>query len=149
MGILQASGAVFDEDAKAESARTILAKHIIAAATQGERDQGRLRDGAIVAFATIKFAKRAASAAVSASSVGGAVRVVRLIALRLDLRVASQSWLVTVAETTFGCDDATRQRILDDLVREIWEFEAEYASTSGSEMRHGQRPVLSRPRFDL
>jgi len=55
----------------------------------------------------------------------------------------------TVAEISFGCDDATRQRTLDDLVREISEFEAEYASTSGSEMRHGQRPVLSRPRFDL
>jgi|RhiMethySRZTD1v2_1073278.scaffolds.fasta_scaffold1462273_1 hypothetical protein len=55
----------------------------------------------------------------------------------------------TVAEISFGCDDATRQLILDDLAREISEFEAEYASTSGSEMRHGQRPVLSRPRFDL
>jgi hypothetical protein len=42
----------------------------------------------------------------------------------------------TVAEITFGCDAATRQRILDDLVREISEFEAEYASSSGSEMRH-------------
>ncbi len=47
---VQASGAVFDADAKAESARTILAKHIIAAAKQGERDQGRLRDGALVAL---------------------------------------------------------------------------------------------------
>ena len=40
----------------------------------------------------------------------------------------------TVAEISFGCDDATRQRTLDDLVREISEFEAEYASTSGSKM---------------
>jgi hypothetical protein len=53
----------------------------------------------------------------------------------------------TVAEISFGCDDATCQLILDDWAREISEFEAEYASTSGSEMR--QRPVLSRPRFDL
>jgi hypothetical protein len=42
----------------------------------------------------------------------------------------------TVAEITYGCDAATRQRILDDLTREIAEFEAEYANTSGSEMRH-------------
>ena len=37
-------------------------------------------------------------------------------------------------EISFGCDDATRQRTLDDLAREISEFEAEYASTSGSEL---------------
>ena len=42
----------------------------------------------------------------------------------------------TVAEITYGCDAPTRQRILDDLVREVSEFEAEYANTSGSEMRH-------------
>ena len=42
---VQASGAVFDTQTKAESARTILAKHIIG------RDQGRLRDGALLAFA--------------------------------------------------------------------------------------------------
>lgn len=47
---VQASGAVFDTGTKAASARTILAKHIIAAAKQGERDQGRLRDGALLAF---------------------------------------------------------------------------------------------------
>jgi len=35
----------------AESARAILAKHIIEAALQGERDQGRLRDGALLALA--------------------------------------------------------------------------------------------------
>ena len=46
-----ASGAVFDTGTKAASARAILAKHIIAAAKQGERDQGRLRDGALLAFA--------------------------------------------------------------------------------------------------
>ena len=47
---VEASGAVKTES-KAASARAILAKHIIAAATQGERDQGRLRDGALLAFA--------------------------------------------------------------------------------------------------
>ena len=41
---------VFDK-AKADSARAILAKHIIAAAKDGEYDQGRLRDGALVALA--------------------------------------------------------------------------------------------------
>jgi hypothetical protein len=48
---VQVSGAIFDTNAKAESARAILAKHIIEAAKQGERDQGRLRDGALVALA--------------------------------------------------------------------------------------------------
>jgi hypothetical protein len=48
---VQASGAIFDPATGAESARAILAKHIIEAAKYGERDQGRLRDGAIVALA--------------------------------------------------------------------------------------------------
>jgi hypothetical protein len=48
---VQASGVKFDTGAQAESARAILAKHIIEAAKQGERDQGRLRDGALVAWA--------------------------------------------------------------------------------------------------
>jgi hypothetical protein len=46
-----ASGASFDGKAQADSARAILAKHIIAAARDGEFDQGQLRDGAIVALA--------------------------------------------------------------------------------------------------
>jgi hypothetical protein len=37
--------------ANAELARAVLAKHIIAAAKDGEFDQGRLRDGALVALA--------------------------------------------------------------------------------------------------
>jgi hypothetical protein len=48
---VQASGAIFDTDAKTELARAMLAKHIIEAAKQGERDQGRLRDGALVSLA--------------------------------------------------------------------------------------------------
>jgi hypothetical protein len=48
---VQASGAIFDTDAKTQLARAILAKHIIEAAKQGERDQGRLRYGALVALA--------------------------------------------------------------------------------------------------
>jgi len=48
---VQASGAIFDTDTKVESARAILAKHIIEAAKHGERDRGRLRDGAVAALA--------------------------------------------------------------------------------------------------
>ena len=55
---VQASGAIFDK-AKADSARAILAKHIIAAVKAGEFDQGRLRDGALVALAQAKSANRA------------------------------------------------------------------------------------------
>ena len=47
---VQASGVVYPE-AKAEIVRAILAKHIIAAAKNGERDHGRLRDGALLALA--------------------------------------------------------------------------------------------------
>ena len=48
---VQASGEVFDSKARVDTARAILAKHIIAAAKDGERDEGRLRDGALVALA--------------------------------------------------------------------------------------------------
>jgi len=48
---VQASGEVFDSKARVETARAILAKHIIAAAKDGERDEGRLHDGALVALA--------------------------------------------------------------------------------------------------
>src|ERR1700732_4034092 len=47
---IQTSGAKFDTGAHAECARAILAKHIIEAAKQGELDQRRLRDGALVAW---------------------------------------------------------------------------------------------------
>jgi hypothetical protein len=47
---VQASGVVYAE-AKAEAVRAILAKHIIEAAKQGERDHTRLRDGALLALA--------------------------------------------------------------------------------------------------
>ena len=42
----------------------------------------------------------------------------------------------TIAEMTFGSDAALRQRVLEDLTREIAQFEAEYASTPGSDLRH-------------
>ena len=47
---VQASGMTFDTKAKAHLARAILAKHIIAAAKDGEFDQDRLRDGALLAL---------------------------------------------------------------------------------------------------
>jgi hypothetical protein len=42
----------------------------------------------------------------------------------------------TVAEMTYGSDAAARQRIVDDLMREISQFEVEFANASGSDMRH-------------
>jgi hypothetical protein len=50
LGAVQASGVIYAQD-KVELVRAILAKHIIAAAKDGERDHGRLRDGALVALA--------------------------------------------------------------------------------------------------
>ena len=47
---VQASGVIYPED-KVELVRAILAKHIIAAAKDGERDHSRLRDGALLALA--------------------------------------------------------------------------------------------------
>ena len=42
----------------------------------------------------------------------------------------------TVAEMTYGSDAAVRQRIVDDLMREISQFEVEFSNASGSDMRH-------------
>ena len=47
---IQASEAKFDTGAHAENARATLAKHIIEAAKQGELDQRRLRDGALLQY---------------------------------------------------------------------------------------------------
>ena len=55
---VQASVVIYPE-AKAEAARAILAKHIIEAAKQGERDHARLRDGALLALAQTNPRKRA------------------------------------------------------------------------------------------
>jgi hypothetical protein len=59
---VQASGAI--SGAEAESARAVLAKHIIAAAKDGERDQGRLRDGALLALAQANLRTAPLSAAI-------------------------------------------------------------------------------------
>jgi hypothetical protein len=61
---VQASGMRYPE-AETEQVRAILAKHIIEVAKDGERDQRRLRDGALPRLGSIKFAKRAASAGMS------------------------------------------------------------------------------------
>ena len=42
----------------------------------------------------------------------------------------------TVAELTFGSDAALRQRVLEELMREISQFEAEFANAPASDMRH-------------
>jgi len=42
----------------------------------------------------------------------------------------------TVADITFGSEPAQRQRVLEDLTREISRYEAEYASAPGSDLRH-------------
>jgi hypothetical protein len=41
-----------------------------------------------------------------------------------------------IAEMTYGSDAAARQQVIEELTREIAKFEAEYASSSGSDMRH-------------
>jgi hypothetical protein len=41
----------------------------------------------------------------------------------------------TVAELTFG-SDALRQQVLEELMREISQFEAEFANAPASDMRH-------------
>jgi hypothetical protein len=47
---VQASGVIYAQD-KVDLVRAVLAKHIIAAAKDGERDHSRLRDGALLALA--------------------------------------------------------------------------------------------------
>jgi hypothetical protein len=47
---VQASGVIYAQD-KVDLVRAVLAKHIIAAAKDGERDYSRLRDGALLALA--------------------------------------------------------------------------------------------------
>jgi hypothetical protein len=59
---VQASGAHYATEAHAEAARIGIAKHIIEAATQGERNERRLCDGALVAItqANLRSARSAA-----------------------------------------------------------------------------------------
>ena len=41
-----------------------------------------------------------------------------------------------IAEMTYGSDAAVRQRVLEDLTREVARFEEEYANSSASDVRH-------------
>jgi hypothetical protein len=47
---LQNSGVGFESDRQSEQARNTLAKNIIEQARQGERDERRLRDGALLQY---------------------------------------------------------------------------------------------------
>jgi hypothetical protein len=59
---LRSSNARFAADDYAEAARTILARHIIAAAKAGERDVGTLADGALLHLARQKLSRTPPSA---------------------------------------------------------------------------------------
>jgi hypothetical protein len=52
---LLGTGITFESDREEEAARDALAKHIIEQARYGERDQGRLRDGALLQYAQSKL----------------------------------------------------------------------------------------------
>jgi hypothetical protein len=52
---LLASGITFESDRESEAVRDTLAKHIIEQARYGERDQRRLRDGALLQYALSKL----------------------------------------------------------------------------------------------
>jgi hypothetical protein len=55
---LLASGMISASDRESEAARDSLAKHIIEQARYGERDQGRLRDGALLHYAQSKLTSK-------------------------------------------------------------------------------------------
>ena len=52
---LLAGGITFESDRESEAVRDPLAKHIIEQARYGERDQRRLRDGALLQYALSKL----------------------------------------------------------------------------------------------
>ncbi len=52
---LLASGVTFESDRESEAVRDGLAKHIIEQARYGERDQRRLRDGALLQYTQSKL----------------------------------------------------------------------------------------------
>jgi hypothetical protein len=51
--LMEASGAKFENDSHAEEVREVLAKHIIEAARQGERDSQRLIEAALVGYTQV------------------------------------------------------------------------------------------------
>jgi len=67
------------------------------------------------------------------------LRRIRLVERRkdaIDVDEIITALAKTVAEMTFGCDAPLRQRILEDLMREISQFEAEFANAPTSDVRH-------------
>lgn len=54
----------------------------------------------------------------------------------IDLDETLTALAKTVADLTYGSDAAVRRGIVENLVREIAEFEAEYERTPGSDLRH-------------
>jgi len=52
---LLASGITFESDRESEAVRSTLARYIIEQARFGERDQGRLRNGALLRYAQSKL----------------------------------------------------------------------------------------------
>lgn len=52
---IQKSGVRFDSDRQSEQARNTLAKYILEQARQGERDERRLRDGALLQYTRSNF----------------------------------------------------------------------------------------------
>src|SRR6516162_7498377 len=57
---LLAKGITFESDRESKAVRDTLAKHIIEQARYGERDQRRLRDGAVLQYAPVKVEKQTA-----------------------------------------------------------------------------------------
>jgi hypothetical protein len=55
---LVASGMILELERESEAARDTLAKHIIEQARYGERDQGRLRDGALLQYAQSRLTSK-------------------------------------------------------------------------------------------
>jgi hypothetical protein len=54
----------------------------------------------------------------------------------IDMDEAISALAKTIADLTYGSDAAARQRIKDDLMRDIAEFEAEYEKEPGPGLRH-------------
>ena len=54
----------------------------------------------------------------------------------IDMDEAISALAKTVADLTYGSDAPARKSVLDTLVREIAEFEAEYERTPESGLRH-------------
>ena len=54
----------------------------------------------------------------------------------IDIDETISALAKTVADLTFGSDAAARQRIKDDLMRDIAEFETDYEQEPGPGLRH-------------